>query len=67
MNSRLSRTCGLVGSRAFEAQASNSLGARAVEEMVWERSCASLGTQPERKPFLMRLQDAIWAAIGPDF
>jgi hypothetical protein len=66
VNEKLSRTLGLVGMRAFEGQAWNSPGARAVEEMVWERSggSAAFTKRPARKTLWARLRNALRAAMG---
>ena len=52
MTDRLSRTIGLVGSRAYEVQASRALGARALEDAVWETPDLPAGLEPAQKPML---------------
>jgi hypothetical protein len=57
--SRMTRTLGLVGARAFEWQAWHSPGAQAVEQAVWQSDAVGKARQ---KPVLVRLWQVVCTA-----
>jgi hypothetical protein len=58
------RTLGLVGSRAYEVQASRSPGARALDMAVWECAEPMLAERGMRKPMLEGLYETFLMALG---
>jgi hypothetical protein len=62
--SRLSRTMGLVGTRAYEGQAWHSPGARALDMAVWEATGTANEQTPARVTLRTRLSETVRAVLG---